>query len=126
MVSDASFKRITSPVRAYGAGSPSPCALLQVRTQGTNRKLLFVAGQFCGDRLKVLLDFLEVLLYLSLVLSQEVQAFGHGLLTQTDEFGIAVNLTNRHPRGSQTLEELDPGHILLTIGTVAILFTPLD
>jgi hypothetical protein len=76
---------------------------------------LFVVRDFRADRLKMLLYFLQMLLDPTLVLFKQLQAFGYGLLTLAQEFGIALDIANRHPCGSQALEKLNPGHMLVTI-----------
>jgi hypothetical protein len=62
-----------------------------------------------------MLYFLQMLLDPTLVLFKQLQAFGYGLLTLAQEFGIALDIANRHPCGSQALEKLNPGHMLVTI-----------
>ena len=75
---------------------------------------LFVARDFVGDRLKMLFYFLHMFLDPTLVLFEQLQAFGYGLLTPAQEFGIALDIANRHPCCSQALEKLNPGHMLVT------------
>ena len=81
---------------------------------------LLVVRDFRGDRLKMLLDLLQMLLNPALMLFEQLQAFGYGLLTLAQEFSIALDIANRHPCCSQALEKLNPGHMLVTIGAVAI------
>jgi hypothetical protein len=59
-------------------------------------KLLFVMRDFYGDRLKMMFYFLQMFLDPALVLFEQLQAFGHGLLTLAAEFGIALDIANLH------------------------------
>jgi hypothetical protein len=67
---------------------------------------LLVVRDFRGDRLKMLLDFPQMLLDPALMLFEQLQTFGYGLLTLAQEFSVALDIANRHPCCSQALEKL--------------------
>ena len=87
---------------------------------------VFVARNFPGDDLQMVLDFLQLGFDPVLVLVEQLQAFRDGLLPLAEELSIALERANRHPGGAQVLEEFNPGDILQTIGAVATGYLPLD
>ena len=82
---------------------------------------LVIPGNLSLDELEGRRQFPHVLLDPAAMILEQSESFGRRCIALLYQLGVGVEILDRHARRSQTLNELDPAHVVVAEATVAAL-----